>query len=62
MTADKADNVRILQLGDLAVDFPVAGLQLGNFAAVFVPFFPQLDNFCVQNNPSCQFRGRRPNP
>ena len=62
MTADKADNVRILQLGDLAVDFPIAGLQLGNFAAVFVPLFPQLGNFRVQNNPSCQFRGRRPKP
>lgn len=52
MTADKADDVRILQLSDLAVNFPVALLQLGNFAAVFVPLFLQLGNLCVQVNSS----------
>lgn len=62
MTADKADDVRILQLSDLTVDFPVARLQLADFAAVFVPLFPQLRNFRVQCDPSCQFRGRRPKP
>lgn len=62
MTADKADDVRILQLSDLAVDFPVAGLQLGNLATVFIPLLPQLYDFRVQINPSCQLRGRRPKP